>query len=104
MINDSDMRHVWMVMSALAGAVTALAQMTYKEMTWVQIALTLFSGFGFAVFFMPSVAQWMGIDEANIRATNAIVYIGGTGWNILLPFAIQKAKAGVALFGGKDTA
>lgn len=91
-------------MSALAGAVTALAQMTYKEMTWVDIALTLFSGFGFAVFFMPSVAQWMGVDENNIRTTNAIVYIGGTGWNILMPFAIQKVKAGLTLLGGKDAA
>jgi hypothetical protein len=99
-INDSDMRHLWMFMSAIAGAVTALAQMTYKEMTWVQISLMLFSGFGFAVFFMPLIAQSVGIEETNIRATNAIVYIGGTGWNILLPFAIQKAKS---LFGGKDT-
>jgi hypothetical protein len=97
-INDVDMRHVWMFMSALAGTVTALAQMSYKEMSWADIFLTLFSGFGFAVFFMPLVAQWIGIDDTNQTAKNAIIYIGGTGWNILLPLAIQKAKAS---FGGR---
>jgi hypothetical protein len=103
-MNDADMRHVWMIMSAMAAAVTALAQMAYKEMTPIQVALTLFSGFAFAIFFMPAIAQWMGVAEDNIRLNNAIIYIGGTGWNILLPFAIQKAKAGVSLFGGKDAA
>ena len=101
MIEQQDMRHVWLVMSAMAGAITALAQMKYKEMTWADIGFTLFSGFGFAVFFMPWAASKFGILPDDIRGTNAVVYIGGTGWNILMPFAIQKAKS---FFGGKDEA
>lgn len=102
MIEQQDLRHVWFVMSALAGSVTALAQMKYKEMTWVDIAFTLFTGFGFAVFFMPWVAHSIiRISETDERATNAMIYIGGTGWNILLPLAIQKVKG---LLGGKDPA
>lgn len=91
---------IWFVMSAIAGTITALAQMKYKQMTWSDIGLTLFSGFGFAVFFMPLVAhRWLGIAEHDTQATNAMVYIGGTGWNILLPFAIQRIKA---VFGTKE--
>lgn len=101
MIEQQDFRHIWLVMSAMAGTITALAQMKYREMTWADIGFTLFSGFGFAVFFMPWVAIKMGVDPTDIRATNAVVYIGGTGWNILMPFAIAKVRH---FLGGKDTA
>jgi len=100
-IEQTDFRHVWLVMSAMAGAITALAQTRYKVMTWADIGFTLFSGFGFAVFFMPWVAVKMGVSPDDIRATNAIVYIGGTGWNILMPFAIAKVRQ---FLGGKDEA
>lgn len=102
MIEQNDLRHMWLVMSALAGAITALAQMPYKNMTWADIGFTLFSGFGFAVFFMPWVAVKMGVSPDDIRATNAVVYIGGTGWNILMPLAISKARQ--FLGAGKDVA
>lgn len=92
MIEQHDIKHIWLVMSAMAGAITALAQMRYKEMSWSDIGFTLFSGFGFAVFFMPWVAVKIGVSPDDIRATNAVVYIGGTGWNILMPLAISKAR------------
>ena len=99
MIDQSDMTHGWLVLSAMAAAITALAQMRYKEMTWADIGFALFSGFGFAVFFMPWVAIKMGIAPSDIRATNAIVYIGGTGWNILMPFAIMKLRQAFPMSG-----
>lgn len=89
MISQEDVTHFWIVMSAMAGTITALAQSHYKEMTWKEIALALFSGFGFAVFFMPAVAIRMGVTPDDIRSTNAIVYLGGTGWNIFIPLAIS---------------
>lgn len=101
MIDGYDLKHAWLVMSAIAATVTSLAQMRYKEMTWADIGFALFSGFGFAVFFMPYVAVKMGISPDDIRATNAIVYIGGTGWNILMPFAILKLRQAFPI-GGED--
>ena len=38
------------IMAALAGAVTALAFRPWKKMTGLEIALTLFVGFSFAIF------------------------------------------------------
>ncbi len=94
MIEPIDVKHVWFAMSAIAGSVSALAAMKYKEMSWPDICFTLFVGAAFAVFVMPWVAKdWIGIDEANQRAQNAMVYMGGTGWNVLMPLVLQKVKA-----------
>lgn len=102
MIDQTDWRHVWIVMSALAGSITSLSFMKYKEMTWPDIVLTLFVGFAFAVIFVPwAAADWVGIPQDNLRAVCGVVYIGGTAWNILLPVAIRKIKQN---FGGEEKA
>lgn len=102
MIEQQDLKHVWIAMSALAGSITALANMKYKEMSWVDIILTIFVGFAFAVIFVPwAASDWMGIAEDNLRGICAIVYIGGTAWNSLMPLAIRKIKQ---MIGGEEKA
>lgn len=89
-------------MSALAGSITALANMKYKEMSWTDIMLTVFVGFAFAVIFVPwAASDWLHINQDNLRAICAIVYIGGTAWNSLMPLAIRKIKQ---IIGGEDKA
>ena len=80
---------VWLIMSAIGGTLTALGQVKYKEMTWADIAFTLISGMAFAVFFMKAVAEHFTNNSDFVAAA---VYIGGAGWNILLPAAILRVR------------
>ncbi len=93
MIEHNDYRILYIVMSAIAGSVTALSFMKYKEMSWGEIVLTLFVGFAFAVILVPWVAaDWLKIDVSNLRTICAVVYLGGTAWNGLMPLVIKRAK------------
>ncbi|QJR01139.1 hypothetical protein HH800_02345 [Sphingobium yanoikuyae] len=78
------------IMAALAGAVTALAFRPWKKMTGVEVALTLFVGFSFAIFVSPWVAHSiMHVPADEPRAASFITYVMGAGSNILLPRIIQ---------------
>ncbi|WP_069338320.1 hypothetical protein [Sphingobium yanoikuyae] len=78
------------IMAALAGAVTALAFRPWKKMTGLEIALTLFVGFSFAIFVSPWVAHSiMQVPANEPRAASFITYVMGAGSNILLPRIIQ---------------
>jgi hypothetical protein len=80
----------YIVMAALAGAITALAFTRWKELSRAEIILTLVAGFSFAVFVTPWVAhQFFGVDDRNLRAIAALTYIFGSGWNIVLPKVIR---------------
>lgn len=103
MIEHNDYRILYIVMSAIAGSVTALSFMKYKEMSWREIALTLFVGFAFAVIFVPWVAaDWLKVDVTNLRTICAVVYLGGTAWNGLMPVVIKRFKN--ALGGTEESA
>lgn len=83
-------RYTYVMMAAIAGAVTALAFSKWKDLTKGEIFLTLLAGFSFAVFVTPWVAhQFFGLDDENVRATAALTYIFGSGSNILLPLIIR---------------
>ncbi len=102
MIEHISIRDVWVAMSALAGSITALAGMKYQAMTWTERLLTIFVGFAFAVIFVPWVAvDIMKMKSDNIRGICAMVYIGGTAWNTLIPLAIKKVKR---FFGTEEKA
>jgi len=72
---------------------TALGQVKYKEMAWSEIAMTLISGIAFGVFFIKPVAQYF---TTNSDIVAAAVYLGASGWNILLPAAILRLKKAFA--------
>ncbi len=80
---------IWLVMAALGGTITALGQTKYKDMTWSEIAFSLLSGLAFAVFAVKPAAEHF-TDNSDVVA--AMVYLGGAGWNILLPAAIMRLK------------
>lgn len=102
MIEHEDYRTLYTIMSGIAGSVTALSFMKYKEMTWVEIGLTLFVGFAFAVIAVPYIAaDWLKMDIGNLRAVCFAVYTGGTAWNVLIPVVIKRIKAAI---GSEDAA
>lgn len=83
---------IWLVMAALGGTITALGQTKYRDMSWTDIAFTLLSGLAFAVFAVRPMARNFFHSE---DAVAAMVYLGGAGWNILLPAAILRLKRAV---------
>jgi len=90
---DTFMRHGYIALAAIAGAITALGSAHWREMKPAEIMLMLITGFSFAIFVTPWVAHSIfGIDEGNTRAIAGLTYLFGSGWNLLLPVAIRKIK------------
>lgn len=89
-------RMVYLVMAAIAGAITSLAFMPWKTMTLIERAISLFVGASFALFFVPwAVADIMGVDITALRAACATTYIGAVAAPALIPPIIRKLlKAG----------
>lgn len=80
----------YITLAAMAGAITALAFRSWREMSKAEIILTLVVGFSFAIFVTPWLAETVfGIDAGNVRAVAALTYIFGSGSNILLPMIIR---------------
>lgn len=83
-------RYTYVLMAALAGAVTALAFSKWRDLSRGEILLTLVAGFSFAVFVTPWAAeQFLGLEDNNVRGIAALTYIFGSGSNILLPVLIR---------------
>ena len=93
-MNDHDWlspRTIYMVMAAIAGAITSLAFMPWKAMTVVERALSLFVGSTFALLFVPwAVADLMHVNIEAIRAACAVTYIGAVAAPALIPPLIRK--------------
>lgn len=89
--NDPILRMVYTLMAAIAGAVTALAFMRWKDMGTTEIGLTLFVGASFAIFVTPWVAHIVfGVNQGDIRTVAALTYVTASGSNVLLPTLIRK--------------
>jgi len=93
---DSDgllMRMLYVSLSAVAGAITALSFMRWKEMPWPDRLLTLFVGAAFALIFVPwVVGDMFHVDMQPLRAACAITYIGAVGANSFIPLIIVNIK------------
>ena len=84
-------RVVYLIMAAIAGAITSLAFMPWKTMTVAERAISLFVGASFALFFVPwAVADIMRVDITAIRAACAVTYIGAVAAPALIPPIIRK--------------
>lgn len=95
----------YVLLAAFAGAVTALAFMKWKEMTYPEILLTLFVGASFAIFVTPWLANVaLGIETEDARSVAAITYVMASGSNTFLPVIIRYLRR---LFlernGGEET-
>lgn len=91
-------RAIYTAASAVAGAITALYMLEWKHMTWAEILLTIFVGATFSVFAVPWLAADVaGIKIDNLRVICGITYMGATGANILIPFAIRRLRGVLGL-------
>jgi hypothetical protein len=87
-------RMTYIVMAAVAGSITSLAMLNWKDMSWTEILLTLFVGSSFAVFCVPWLAgDWLRIDITDLRAICGVTYFGATGANVFVPLLIRKVKS-----------
>lgn len=92
MSNNGIIPYTYAILTAAAasGSVTALAFTKWRDMTRIEIALTLVAGFSFAIFVTPWIAQTLfGIADDNIRSIAGLTYVFGSGSNILLPRIIK---------------
>lgn len=86
-------RLLYTLLGAFAGAITALAFMKWKEMSKIEIALTVFVGFSFAVFVTPWLAQMVfGVADTDIRVMAGLTYVSASASNTLLPKLIRKVS------------
>ncbi len=96
---DSATARVYLLMAAVAGSVSSLSMRKYREMTAIEIAISLFVGATFAIFVTPLIlGPTVGVNVETQKIAG-ITYVMATGWNILMPFAIAKVKS---MFGGDE--
>jgi len=82
------------LMAALAGAITSLSFLRWREMSKPEILMTVFVGFAFAIITVP----WITIDllhlnnADSLRAGCALTYIGATTANAVIPVMIKRVK------------
>ena len=89
--DHNTLRIIYVLMAALAGAVTALAFLSWREMTKTEIAMTLFVGASFAIFVTPWLAHIaFGMNQADVRTVAAMTYVTASGSNTLLPMLIKR--------------
>lgn len=92
---DSIIRSTWIFLAALAGGVTALAFMPWRQMKANEIALTVFVGTTFSLFVVPWLAhRALGIGENDLRGIVACCYIGAAGAYTFIPKLVKKASKG----------
>lgn len=86
-------RGVYVVGAAAAGALTAVGAAKWRDMSRIEVGLTLITGFTFAIFVTPWIAhEWLGIPETNYRAIAGLTYVFGSASNILLPLIIGRLR------------
>lgn len=79
-------RYAYLALAAMAGSVTALASSKWKEMTRLELFINFISGFGFAVFVTPWIAEKLiGVPQDETRLLAALTYIAAAGSNIIIP-------------------
>lgn len=84
-------RIIYLVMAAIAGAITSLAFMPWKTMTVLERCINLFVGVAFALLFVPwAVADLMRVDITALRAACATTYIGAVAAPALIPPIVRK--------------
>lgn len=85
------MRQIYILMAAVAGAITALSMLRWKEMSWSEIMLTVFVGTSFAIFLVPWAASAvLKVSYDGLQTICGLTYLGGTCANALLPRVIRR--------------
>ena len=85
------LRLLWPLLASLAGAITALSFRPYRNMSALEVTMSLVVGTSFATFVGPLAAVWIfGTGPVDIRLLGATFYLMASGSNVLIPLAIRK--------------
>lgn len=96
--SDGPTARLYLFMAAIAGSVSSLSMRKYRDMSAVDIVLSLFVGGAFAIFVTPLIlGPTVGVGAVTTEKVAGITYVMACGWNILMPFAIAKIRS---MFGG----
>ncbi len=89
-------RVAYLFMAAIAGAITSLSFMRWKEMGWLDRSMTLFVGASFALLFVPwAVADVFHVDISPLRTACAITYMGAVAANSVIPRITSRIKRAI---------
>ncbi len=85
------LKHGFILMSALAGAITSVG-FQKKGLSWKEAAMAIFVGFTFSVFVTPLLAEWLfGIEaDTNARTLAGMVFLTAAANHILLPKIFER--------------
>lgn len=87
---------VWLVLAALAGAITALSFKQFQRLTVRERLMRVFVGFVFAIFVGPLIVKWLLPNESgSSQVVGAFYYLFAAGSNWLLPWAIERATGAI---------
>lgn len=91
MTESAWLRILWPLLASFAGAITALSFRPYRNLSRLEIAMSLAVGTSFATFVGPLAAVWIfGTGPVDIRLLGATFYLMASGSNVLIPLAIRK--------------
>jgi hypothetical protein len=89
-VDDPIGSHVWLVLASFAGALAALSVRPFKNMSALEISLSLMVSASFPIFVGPWAASvYFGAGPVDLRVLGAIYWIMACGSNILIPLLIK---------------
>lgn len=96
-------RYLWIIGAALAGAISALPSMNWRQMDGWERLLTIFVGGAFAVFLTPIALERFSA-KPSLQTICAFTYIMGICGNAIVPVLIERGRTIAKTWGksGKD--
>lgn len=91
-------RFFWVCGAAVAGAISALPTMNWKQMGIGERLLTVFVGGAFAVYLTPLIVARF-TDKPDLQTVCAFTYIMGICGNAVVPIVIRRGKAWAESWG-----
>ncbi|MGZ8286150.1 MAG: hypothetical protein ACXW27_09160 [Allosphingosinicella sp.] len=91
--NDTPLAgYVWLALASFAGALTALSVRPFKNMTPMEIILSLSVSASFPIFVGPWAAKLYFEDgPVDFRMVGGMYWVMACGSNILIPLVVKKA-------------
>jgi hypothetical protein len=90
MDESSGMRHLYIAMAAIGGAIISLSQLRWQDMPWQDRGMTLLVGVLFSLFGVPwVVGDLMNVDITPLRVACGVTFFGAAGAPIFVPMIIR---------------
>ena len=93
-MGDDTSRHFWLLVAAVAGAITSLYQQAWQRMSPAEIGLSLFAGVSFSLFVIPLVVEhYLKVPvTSDLRLVCGFTYLGALVAHVAIPILLGKFK------------